>query len=85
MLKYFTAHPASVNESYLQHMEMAGSFAFWLLLAGVCAALHAVFPFLFEKTSSRIVTRLYDRMGAGRIRRPGACTPAQQALDSAAL
>jgi len=85
MLKYFTAHPASVNETYLQHMEVAGSFAFWLLLASLCAALHAVFPFLCEKTASRIITRLHHRMGAGRIRRAGACTPAQQALDSAAL
>ncbi|WP_293950308.1 DUF6356 family protein [Sneathiella sp.] len=85
MLKHFTGHPASVNESYLEHMEMSGSFAFRLFLAAICAALHAVFPFLFEKTASGIITDLFHRMGAGRVRHRPTGSAAQQALDSAAL
>ena len=85
ILKFFTDHPASVNESYLEHMEMSGSFAFWLFAAGVCATLHAIFPFLFEKTASGIIKRLYGRMVTGRVVRSAPVSPAHQALDSASL
>tara|TARA_R110000772_G_scaffold26315_2_gene67911 strand:- start:53 stop:328 length:276 start_codon:yes stop_codon:yes gene_type:complete len=85
----FTNHPASVNESYVEHMEMSGTFAFWLLVAGFCALVHAVFPFLFEKTGSRIITGLHGRMVTNRIRNSAAVAApisrVHQALDSAAL
>ncbi len=81
----FTDHPASVNESYFEHMEMSGSFAFWLFIAGFCATVHAVFPFLFEKTGSRIITRLHGRMVTSRVTKPALASLAHQALDSAAL
>ncbi|MZR30829.1 DUF6356 family protein [Sneathiella litorea] len=81
----FTDHPASVNESYFEHMEMSATFAFWLFAAGVCASVHAIFPFLFEKTGSRIITKLHSRMVAGRVRNPAPLSPVHQALDSAAL
>jgi hypothetical protein len=61
MRSLFTTHPASVGESYFQHMRFAASFAASLLAAAAAAACHAVLPFLFEKTASRIVARLYDR------------------------
>lgn len=83
--KLFTDHPASVNESYVEHMEMSGTFAFWLFVAGFCAAVHAVLPFLFEKTGSRIITRLHRRMVTGRVTKPTPASLAHQALDSAAL
>ena len=85
ILKLFTDHPASVNESYVEHMEMSGSFAFWLFIAGFCATVHAIFPFLFEKTGSRIITKLHDRMVTGRVRKAAPLSPSHQALDSAAL
>jgi len=58
----FLDHPSSVDESYFQHMRVAGSFAFWLLIAAIAAAFHAVIPALCEATASRIITRLNDRM-----------------------
>ena len=85
ILNLFTDHPASVNESYVEHMEMSGTFAAWLFAAGFCAAVHAVFPFLFEKTGSRIITRLHNRMVTGRVIKPTPMPLAHQALDSAAL
>ena len=60
--RLFTDHPDSVEETYLEHARFAGAFSFWLLLAGAAAAVHAVLPFLFEKTASRIVTRLHGRI-----------------------
>jgi hypothetical protein len=57
----FLDHPASVEESYLQHMGFALRFAFWLAVAAGAALIHAVVPALCEKTASRIVARLYAR------------------------
>ncbi|MEX1034787.1 MAG: DUF6356 family protein, partial [Sneathiella sp.] len=85
IINLFTDHPATVNESYVEHMEMSGSFAFWLLVAGFCALVHAVFPFLFETTGSRIITRLHGRMVSNRIRKATPVSSLHQALDSAAL
>ncbi|MBT8456930.1 MAG: hypothetical protein HKO95_08020 [Rhodobacteraceae bacterium] len=61
ILSAFTAHPASVDETYFEHMRFAGWFAGTLFLAASAALIHAILPFLFDKTASRIVARLYDR------------------------
>ncbi|HEU0229747.1 MAG TPA: DUF6356 family protein [Burkholderiaceae bacterium] len=65
----FTTHPASVGESYFQHM--AASFSFGVPMAGaaLAAIVHGIFPFLFVKTGSGIVSRLYDRMVTHRSRK----------------
>lgn len=59
--KLFTAHPASVEETYLEHLWFALRFAALLALAAGAALIHALLPFLCEKTASRIVARLYAR------------------------
>ena len=64
----FTEHPASVNETYGEHMAMAGSFGLRLLLASLACFVHALLPFLFEKTGSRMITGLHDRMVTNRMR-----------------
>ncbi|MDW3207103.1 MAG: DUF6356 family protein [Alphaproteobacteria bacterium] len=64
----FTKHPASVGETYTEHMGTAFSFAGPLLLAGLCCVVHAFLPFAFEKTGSRMITRLHDRMVANRVK-----------------
>ncbi|MEO1788232.1 MAG: DUF6356 family protein [Pseudomonadota bacterium] len=61
LTKLVTSHPASVDETYFEHMRFAGWFAGTLLLAAGAAIVHAILPFLFEKTASRIVARLYER------------------------
>ena len=63
----FVEHPASVNETYIEHMGMSGSFAIGLALATGAAVMHSIFPFMFEKTASGIITRLHDRMVANRV------------------
>ena len=68
--KLFTAHPATVGETYGEHMVMAGSFALKVLLASLACLVHALLPFLFEKTGSRMITDLHDRMVANRRRKP---------------
>lgn len=67
MRRLFLDHPASVGESYLEHARFALGFAFWLLAAGLAALVHAVLPFLFQKTASGIIRRLFARIdGRGR-------------------
>jgi len=60
----FTEHPQSVNETYFEHMRFAGSFCGWLALAACTAFVHAILPFMFEKTSGQIITKLYNRMNS---------------------
>ena len=57
----FLSHPRSVDESYVQHMGFAARFAALLFAAGFAALVHAILPFLFERTASRIVAKLYAR------------------------
>ncbi|PUB15492.1 DUF6356 family protein [Yoonia sediminilitoris] len=60
----FLAHPASVDETYFEHMRFAFSFAFWLGLAALAALIHALIPAACETTASRILTRLHGRIAA---------------------
>ncbi|HSD69700.1 MAG TPA: DUF6356 family protein [Woeseiaceae bacterium] len=72
----FTEHPASVGETYGQHFMAAMGFSGSLIYAAVCCALHAVFPFLCERTGSRAITDLYDRMTVNRQRQAQAAEAA---------
>lgn len=54
----FTAHPRAVNETYGAHFLFALRFGFKMTLGGLAALAHAVFPFLFVATSSRICDEL---------------------------
>ena len=60
--RLFTEHPDSVGETYLEHMQVALSFAGPLLAAGCAALVHAFLPFLFLSTASGTVKRLHARM-----------------------
>jgi len=55
-------HLIDIDESYSQHMRFALGFSGQLLAAGAACFIHALLPFLFEKTGSRLITDLYDRM-----------------------
>ena len=69
MLKsLFTSHPASVGETYGEHMVMAGSFGLKMILCGLACLVHAILPFLFVTTASRTVDGLHDQMVVSRRR-----------------
>lgn len=61
LTRLFTEHPASVCESYFQHMAFAARFSFILFFAAFAALIHAILPFLFDKTASTIVADLYAK------------------------
>lgn len=76
----FTAHPRSVGESYAEHLRSASGFGLTMLGAGLACLLHGVFPFLFERTGSDAIRRLYERMVLNRSRlAPAASTIAPAA------
>jgi hypothetical protein len=62
MKRLFADHPASVEESYFEHMRFAAWFASQLWLAGGAALVHAIVPGLCQKTASTIITRLHNRI-----------------------
>jgi len=85
MKRLFTEHPASVGESYLEHMGQSLSFAGPLFLAALACLVHAVFPFLCVRTGSRTITRLHGRMVTHRDRRATASAAASASAPQAAL
>ena len=79
MLKaLFCDHPASVDETYTEHMAAAGGFALRLFVAAIVCSVHAILPFLFEKTASVMIGELHDRMVTNRrrLKAGGAAQPA---------
>ena len=64
----FCQHPESVGESYLQHLVCASRFAGSLFVAACVCFVHALLPFMFEKTGSQLIKRLHEQMVVGRVR-----------------
>jgi hypothetical protein len=44
----------------------ASRFAFKMIFGGIACLLHALFPFLFIKTASALITELHDSMLTNR-------------------
>ena len=72
MTNPFTAHPASVGESYGEHCVFALAFGTRMLLGGLAAMVHAVFPFAFITTASRTLDELNARRDRGKRNSPAA-------------
>jgi len=57
-MNILTKHLNSVNETYIKHLVMAAAISGQLLLASIACFIHALLPFLFERTGSKIVNNL---------------------------
>lgn len=68
MANLFTDHPASVGETYGQHLRFATNVGLKMTLAGLACMVHGLLPFCFVTTGSRAITGLHDRLVAGRRR-----------------
>ena len=68
MKHLFLEHPASVGESYWQHMGQALRFGTLLCLTGIACLLHGLLPFLFKDTGSNNIRRLHQMMVTHRSR-----------------
>ena len=60
LIECFDRHPKDNGMSYIQHFFRALRFSMLLGCASVACVIHAVFPFLFERTASDIITHLYN-------------------------
>ena len=68
--RLFNEHPASVGESYGEHLVQASSFGTRMILAGLACLVHGLLPFLFVRTGSAAITTLHTRMVTNRVRHP---------------
>ena len=66
LIRAFTEHPASVGESYAEHLFRAVYFGTRMVFAGIACLVHGVLPFLFVRTGSRAIVELNDRMVVNR-------------------
>jgi hypothetical protein len=58
----FTRHPRDIGESYGEHMGRAASSGLRLIGSGLACLVHAVFPFLFERTASETIRDMHRGM-----------------------
>ena len=72
IVQAFTDHPATVGETYLEHMRSALGFSVTMMGGAICCMIHAFLPFLFAKTGSSAIDDLYRRMVRQRSKLPGA-------------
>lgn len=68
-VKLFTEHPASVGESYGEHLAMASGFGIRMVLGGCACLIHGLLPFLFVRTGSAQISELHQTMVANRRRK----------------
>jgi hypothetical protein len=54
----FTRHPCEIGESYGEHFATASRFGLKMIGGGIACLVHAVLPFLFERTGSETVREL---------------------------
>lgn len=67
----FIEHPASVDETYLQHFISALSFGTKMIVAGVACMVHGLLPALFVTRGSDTVCVLHERMVVNRRKNGG--------------
>lgn len=79
--RLFIDHPASVGETYGEHLVVASSFGWRMIWAGFACLIHGLVPGLCRTTGSRMIAELHECMVTHR-RRTDAETPAH-ASDSA--
>jgi hypothetical protein len=77
----FRDHPASVGETYGEHLRAALGFSLTLLRAAAACAIHAFLPFLFVRTGSTAIESLHARMVVNR-RRSAIRPPQHETLQN---
>lgn len=74
--RLFNEHPASVGETYTEHMARAWCFGGRMMLAGLACMVHSLLPFIFVRTGSEAVEELNARMLATKRRAAATAAPA---------
>lgn len=61
MKNLFTDHPQQVGETYFSHAKEALRFSLTMFVGSVACFIHAIFPFLYQKTASNLLTKMVKR------------------------
>ena len=69
-VRLFNDHPASIGESYGEHLVHASGFGFRMMLGGLACMVHGLLPFLFVKTGSQQISSLHSKMVTNRSKLP---------------
>lgn len=64
-----TRHLREAGETYPEHFGVAAGFGLRMIVGGLACLVHAVFPFLCERTGSETVRRLNGTLSR-RVDRP---------------
>src|SRR5882762_6973992 len=64
--RLFGDHPASVGETYFEHLITATSFGIRMVLAGIACMVHGLVPAIFMTRGSDTVSTLHERMVVSR-------------------
>ena len=62
LMNFFTEHPESVGETYLEHFFVAIRFSCKLFLSSIAALIHAFIPALFKKTASKQIKKMHRQI-----------------------
>ena len=62
MKNIFTEHPHRVGETYFQHLRFALIFGMQMIMGGLACLIHAIFPFLFQKTGSNFLLKMASKL-----------------------
>lgn len=68
LVRCFTEHPASVNETYAQHFRVSAGVGLTMIGGGLACLAHALLPFAFTTRGSETITRLHERVVMQRTR-----------------
>ncbi len=60
--RLFTEHPATVGESYFEHLLFALRVGSMMILCGIACLIHSIFPFVFETTASDFIRRMHKKL-----------------------
>lgn len=64
MIQYFIEHPNLHNMTYIEHLLFSSYLGIQFSIAATSAFIHAIFPFLFETTSTdyaNLITNIIDQ------------------------
>lgn len=64
--RLFLDHPASVGESYAEHLGVASSFGVRMIGGGIGCMVHAILPFAFKSAGSDTIGALHRDLVAKR-------------------
>ena len=62
MIELFRDHPATIGETYWQHLRFAARTGAMMIVGGSACVIHGLFPFLFTTTGSRTIRALAQRI-----------------------